>query len=181
MAETIDRMSSMDGSVLEGLFVRELKPTGAFKAALERIGIHLERLEPRYSEETFKKAIELAAEHAYPGVSREEAHFKIGERVIAGYFATILGRVTGGLIPVIGVKRTLGRVSQLWTVPQPGMRISATETPSEWLVNFQNTAMTADLVAGIIQSALRRVDPGLTAKVLLRAPGSGQISVQPSR
>ena len=120
MAEAIDKMSSMDGSVLEGLFVRELKPAGAFKEALKRIGVEPERLEPRYSEETFRKAIDVAAEHAYPGLSLEDAHFKVGERVIAGYFATILGRVSGGLIPIIGVKRTLGRISQLWTVPQPG-------------------------------------------------------------
>lgn len=181
MAAEIDPKFSMDGSVVEGLFVRELKPTGAFKEALKRIGLDTERLDAKYSEETFKNAIDVAAAHAYPGLSVFDAHFKLGERLIAGYFSTILGRVTAGIIPVIGVKRTIGRVSQLWTVPQPGMRISSTETPTEWLLNFQNTAMSADLVAGIVQAALRRADPKIMAKVVMRAPGSGQISVPLAR
>ncbi len=168
----------MDGSVFEGLFVRELKPTGPFKEELKRFGFDVDRLEPRYPEELFRKAIELAAPHAYPGLPVREAHFKLGERVIAGYFSTILGRVTGGLIPVIGVKRTLSRIAQLWQVPMPGMKISAVETPEGWVVDFDNAAMSPDLVAGIIQAELKKADKTVKCVVLEHAPLSGRVSVR---
>ena len=169
---------TMDGSVMEGLFVRELKPSGPFKDALAKIGFDMDKLQPKYTEEIFRKAIEVATSYSYPTVTQHAAHFSLGERLIAGYFSTILGRVTAGIIPVIGAKRTLSRIAQLWQVPQPGMKISAREGPEAWVVSFQNVAMSADLVAGIIQAAIRRVDKKLVCTVLLRAPGSGQVSVR---
>ena len=168
----------MDGSVMEGLFVRELKPSGPFKDALKKIGYDMDKLQPKYPEEIFRKAIEVATSHAYPTLTPHQAHLSLGERLIAGYFSTILGRVTAGIIPVIGAKRTLNRIAQLWQVPQPGMKISAAEGPEVWVVTFQNLAMSADLVAGIIQAAIRRVDKGVVCTVLKRAPGSGQVSVR---
>lgn len=174
MVGTVD---TMDGSVFEGLFVRELKPSGPFKEELKRLGLDVDRLQSKYPESLFRRAVDVAAAQAYPGLTVHEAHFALGERAIAGYFGTILGRVTAGLIPIIGVTGTLKRVARLWQVPQPGMRISAVEQPAAWTISFENPAMTADLVAGITQAALRRADPAIACSVSERRPGGGQVLV----
>ncbi|MFZ5438839.1 MAG: DUF2378 family protein [Myxococcota bacterium] len=176
MSDDVKR--TMDGSVFEGLFVRELRPTGAFSEDLKRIGFDVTRLEPRYPELVFLRAVEVAARHAYPEATLHEAHFFLGSRTIAGYFSTILGRVTATMIPVLGVASTLKRVTSLWTVAQPAMRISAERAPEGFIVSFENDALTADLVAGMLQEGLRRAERELTCAVLERRPGGGRVLVR---
>jgi uncharacterized protein (TIGR02265 family) len=166
----------IDGSVFEGLFVRVLKPTGQFKSDLRRIGFDVDRLEAKYPEEVFGKAVEVAVRYAYPELALETAHTRIGEAVLSGYFETILGRVTSALMPILGVAGVMNRLQRLWNVAQPSMQVAATlDGPATWQIVFSNRVMSADLVASILQSALQRADQRARVRVIERLPGSGSL------
>lgn len=171
-------MSTVDGSIFEGLFIRVLKPQGTFKSQLRGAGFDADRPEARYPEEVFGRALTIATVHAFADEHVAIAHRRIGHALIEGYFVTILGRVTGGLLPVLGVGGTLKRVGPLWKVPQPGMEITAeAQGKGQWLVKFRDRVMTADLVAGILEAALRRADASVNADVIERRLGAGVVRV----
>jgi uncharacterized protein (TIGR02265 family) len=170
--------ATVDGSIFEGLFVRVLKPQGDFKARLRQAGFDADRLEPRYPEEVWGRALVITTAHAFGQDEVATAHRRIGHAMIEGYFTTILGRVTGALMPVLGVDRTLQRVAQLWKVPQPAMEIVAEpEGGGRWRVRFRDAVMTADLVAGILEAALRRAEAGVSVEVVERGEGAGVVRV----
>ncbi len=170
-------MNTMDGSVFEGL-ARQLKPTGAFADELKQAGFDPERLEAKYDEAVFARTIEVAARHVFPEVLLEVAHTKLGNALIDGYFETILGRVTGALMPVLGVGGALKRVQRLWTIAHHAMRITAeNDGPNTWAISFSNAVMTSDLVAGILQAALSRADKRVKVHVVTRMPGGGTLRV----
>lgn len=172
-------MLTVDGSMFEGLFIRVLKPEGAFKTQLRLAGFDVDRLEPRYNEEVFGRALHIATEQAFGDDDVATAHRRLGRALIEGYFGTILGRVTGTLIPLLGVGGTLRRIAQIWQVPQPGMAISAeVENRGRWLVRFRDRVMSADLVAGILGAALQRADPTVRVEVVERRVGAGVVRVR---
>lgn len=172
-------MATVDGSIFEGLFLRVLKPQGAFKSQLKAAGFDADRPEPRYPEEVWGRALDVTRAHAFAHEDAAAAHRHIGHAMIEGYFDTILGRVTGGLMPVLGVGGTLKRLAKLWKVPQPGMEIIAeAEGPGRWRVAFHDRVMTADLVAGILEAALRRADGTVNVEVVERVFGAGVVRVK---
>ncbi|MDP2274539.1 MAG: DUF2378 family protein [Archangium sp.] len=172
-------MSTVDGSIFEGLFLRVLKPEGAFKSQLRGAGFDVDRPQGRYPEDVFGRALTVTTAYAFGREDITMAHRRIGHALIEGYFMTILGKMTGGLIPVLGLGGTLKKVAQLWKVPQPGMEISAAaEGRGQWVVHFRDRVMTADLVAGILEAALRRADPLVQVEVVARRLGAGVVRVK---
>lgn len=172
-------MGTIDGSVLEGLYLRVLKPEGEFKAQLRAAGFDADRPEARYPEEVFARTLKIAAAQSFGREDPLMAYRRLGHALIEGYFVTILGRVTAAMLPVLGVAGALKRIGRLWTVPQPGMVISAKpEEAGRWTITFSNESMTADLVAGIVEAALRRIDATVNAEVLERSHCAGVVLVK---
>lgn len=170
---------TMDSSVFEGLFVRALKPTGAFLEDLKRVGVDPARLEPKYPEATFRAALDLACRHAYPELAQEAAWHRLGADVIAGYFTTILGRIAAGLVPAVGVEGSLKRLQFLWSAPQPAMRIQAERTGErDWKVTFENAHLPADFVAGVLEAGLSRSGTKVQARTTERRGTGGTVRVQ---
>lgn len=169
-------MSTMDGSVFEGLFVRQLKPDATLSAALTAVGFNPSRLEAKYPEEVFGRAVEAALPLAFPDVSKELAYRAMGAALIDGYFETILGRITGSMMPILGVSGTLKRVQQLWRVAQPGMTVNAMhDADGSWTIDFQNKVIGPEMVAGIIETALKRADQRVRITVEEHLPGGGKL------
>lgn len=171
-------MSTIDGSIFEGLFLRVLKPEGDFRSQLRSAGFDADKPEPCYPEEVLGRALTVTTAHAFAGDDVATAHRRIGNALIEGYFVTVLGRVSKGLLPVLGVGGTLWRLARLWKVPQPGMRITSEEEgPGQWLVRFHDRVMNADVVAGILETALQRADPAVRVEVVERGFGAGIVRV----
>ena len=169
-------MSTMDGSVFEGLFVRQLKPDAALRAELAKVGFDPARLEAKYPEEVFARAVEVVVQHDFAGKPLEETHRALGIATIDGYFDTILGRITASMMPLLGVSGALKRVQQLWRVAQPSMTVVATPTsPTTWDISFENKVMHAEMVAGILEASLRRADPRVKVTVVERRAGGGAL------
>lgn len=169
-------MSTMDGSVFEGLFVRQLKPDAKLSAELAAAGFNPARLEAKYPEEVFARAVEVFVRHEFVGQALEVAHRAMGIALVDGYFDTILGRITASMMPVLGVGGALKRVQQLWRVAQPSMVANATPAgEGQWTIEFKNKVMSADMVAGVLEAALHRADKRATLHVDERTPGGGRL------
>lgn len=166
----------MDGSVFEGLFVRQLKPDATFSAELAKVGFDPSRLEAKYPEEVFGRAVDVATKHAFAEVSLELAHRAMGTALIDGYFETILGRITASMMPILGVNGALKRVQQLWRVAQPSMTVAAQlNADGTWTIDFQNKVMSSDMVAGILEAALKRSDERARVHVEESRAGGGTL------
>jgi uncharacterized protein (TIGR02265 family) len=169
-------VSTMDGSVFEGLFVRQLKPDATLSAELAKVGFNPSRLEAKYPEEVFARAVEVAAKHSFADVPHELAHRAMGTALIDGYFETILGRITGSMMPILGVGGALKRVQQLWRVAQPSMTVAAQlNADGSWTIDFQNKVMGPDMVAGILEAALKHSDKRARLHVEERLAGGGKL------
>lgn len=101
-------------SVIDGLFNkalgRDLNPR--LERRLNELGIDLKKLLPMYEHAVWVKALTAAAEELLPGVPLPKAFEQLGARVVTGYFETFIGRALKQLLKAIGVRRTLGRMSQ---------------------------------------------------------------------
>jgi uncharacterized protein (TIGR02265 family) len=100
---------------VEGLFGRGLtgRVSPGLKEQLRQVGLDLDRpLLPAYPLATWSRSVELAAEMLYPDERREQALFKVGERMVDGYLETTMGRAMFGVLRLLGPQRTLGRMQK---------------------------------------------------------------------
>ncbi len=58
-------------------------------------------------------SIACARRNAFPHLNDADAYRALASVFIKGYFNTIIGRLTGVVIPIIGPAKTLGRAQKL--------------------------------------------------------------------
>jgi uncharacterized protein (TIGR02265 family) len=94
---------------VEGLFKRVLGPkaTPQLKAELAALGL---TGPVDVEQERWVSALKVVVRHLYPGVPPDEAYFRLGRELIAGYEETLLGRAAMGMMRLLGPQRTVRRV-----------------------------------------------------------------------
>ena len=100
---------------VEGLFVRGLgtRITPTLRQQLKQAGLDLDkRLLPAYPVEVWERCVGLAAKSLHPEYPEAVAFRMLGERHIAGYSETMLGRAIFGVLRLMGPKRRLSRTRQ---------------------------------------------------------------------
>lgn len=100
---------------VEGLFVRGLgtRITPTLRQQLKQAGLDLDkRLMPAYPVEVWERCVALAARSLHPEYPEAVAFRMLGERHIAGYSETMLGRAIFGVLRLMGPKRRLSRTRQ---------------------------------------------------------------------
>jgi uncharacterized protein (TIGR02265 family) len=125
---------------IEGLYKRALGGNlpGSLKEQLRREGLDLDRkLLPAYPVETWEKCLTLTARAFYPGKPDAEAMKLLGERHIAGFHETMLGRALFGVLKLLGPRRRLSRTRQNFRAGNNYQEVRITEvSPTEvdmWL------------------------------------------------
>jgi uncharacterized protein (TIGR02265 family) len=164
----------VDGAVLEGLFLRGVKPTGALRDALKELGYDNDKPEAKYPRSVLIECVSCARRLAYPGMSDAAAYRKLGAIFVDGYFSTILGRLTAASLAVVGPGAALKRAEKFWRRGDPGISIVSKEIgPKLWRLEYKNPIGPGDYVAGIIEAAGKRADASLTVSVESEMPLSG--------
>jgi uncharacterized protein (TIGR02265 family) len=95
---------------VEGLFLVGLRSqrTPGFDARLKLLGIDLQRpLLPAYPRETWAHALRLAAEQLWPGLSLEDAHYALGQCLVAGYVRTPVGSAVARVLRLLSARMVL--------------------------------------------------------------------------
>ncbi len=169
----------IDGSLLEGLFQRQLQPQGAFAEELRSLGYDADFQKPSYDRRLAVSFIACARRNAFPHLNDADAYRALASVFIKGYFNTIIGRLTGVVIPIIGPAKTLGRAQKLWTRGDPAMLIRSAQVEAKrWRLDYENCVWHPEYVAGIIEAAVKLAAPNVSVNVLEGDGTTGVLSAQ---
>jgi len=172
-----ESVATVDGAVLEGL-ARLMEPQGAFADELRAVGFDVQHPETRYAPAVLLAVLDVGARHRYPERTREEAHREIGQRFVEHFFGTFLGRVSGALLQVLGMKRFLLRLPKVAALTTDGLEVLVEQggRNNELRITFRGPDMSPDFTTGAIEGAAQAGKSDLRAEIVRR--GVGEFEVQ---
>lgn len=165
------RVDYIQGSTVEGLFARALKPTGEFDAELRRVGVDVQRLEPTYPLTVWYAALRIARQRVAGHLPDDQAYRLLGDRLISGFFDTLVGKMVSVGMPLLGPDATLQRLARMWRTGQPSLRMETLrEADRRWRLTLHQDGVVPDFCAGILESGLTRTGVQPRVTVLERSP-----------
>lgn len=169
--------NEVDWSIFESLFVRAFQPTGTFADELKMAGLDLKSPLPRYPESTLTTALDVAWRHAYPRLTRDEAHRKLGLRSGERFFETRVGSVMGAAMPLVGPDRVMASMPRRIKSGTTGDCQVEKLSDGDWRITFGATT-SPEFAAGNLVAALRRCKVTPTAQVEPTSDGKTHIRVR---
>jgi len=171
--------ATTNNSVFDALFVRLLRPQGAFKAELRAAGYDPDRPERIYPSSVLLAALDIAARHVYPGLAREEAHRKLGQRFADRYLDTVLGRLTRTVVLAVGVDKFLMQIPRIVPLSSTGLTVTAKRLgPDEFQLVYTGEDLSPDFTAGSLEGGAHSSSIfNLRAQVVRRAPAEFELRV----
>lgn len=167
----------IDGSMVEGLFLRALQVSGPLADELRRIGIDLQHLAPHYPRAVFLAGLELAARLDYPSLAHPRALHELGRRTVEGFLSTLLGQVIGAAVVLGGADRVMAKLPRYARTGDASYdRIQVTKLgPGAWRADVNDPEALPDYFAGMTEAWLRRAH--VTPTLHLEHRGLGQFSM----
>lgn len=160
--------TSVDGSVIEGLFVRALKVDGALADELRSIGIDVRHLKPRYSRNDFRRGLDVAGKKLFPDKLSADADRELGRLFTQGFLSTIVGSVMGAALSVLSPERFIQRLPKTLSLSSKEITAVAIEqAPRHWIVESSRPG-AADFTAGAVEVWMKRMrlDAAITVTTL---------------
>jgi len=169
-----------DGSVFEALFARLLQPQGAFREELRATGYDPDFPDLRYPNAVLLAALDVAARHVYPELSREQAHRKLGQRFTDRYFTTILGRITRTLVLSLGVDRFVMQIPKIVHLSATGVTVTVRKLgPGQFQLVYACEAQSPDFIAGSLEGGVDNLSAfNLRAEVVRREPDGFELRLK---
>jgi uncharacterized protein (TIGR02265 family) len=166
-------------SVFEGLFIRAVQPTGAFLAALQAAGYDPARPELRYPTRVWHACVEVARRHLYPQLPEAEGFRTLGHVFMEGYYQTLIGKVVGAAMPLLGPERSIQRIPRTWKASQPGLGVHVEKKGERhYLIRLEEQGMLADFCAGLLESAANPLSAKIRVDVVERGPAHCVLSAR---
>jgi uncharacterized protein (TIGR02265 family) len=169
----------MHPSVLEGLLEHALPASGPEGAALGRTlreaGLpgRLAREGGGCTSDVLLGCLELACREVLPALPREEAMHALGVRFASGFLHTLLGRMVGATLPVLGPEGFLKRLPRLFALAAPSSRIAVhQEGPGAWRLEVWDPCPLPDFAAGLVAQGLAVTGTAARVRVAERRAGS---------
>jgi len=103
-------MARIAVNTFEALFLKALQVEGPVVAELKAVGFDVARLEPSYDVTVWRAALDVAGRHAYPDLSRDQADYQLGARLVDGYFDTLVGKVMLAAFPLLSAEALCKRL-----------------------------------------------------------------------
>ena len=155
-----------DQSVFEGLFTNVLKPKGKFVEDLVAVGYDPQHPERTYPTRIWVNAVKVACRHACPGMPEGEALNRLGRLYIGGFLDTIIGRLIGVSLQVLGPEAIIKRLPRWAAMGATGIEITLLQQgPSEWKATWKDAYPLAEFLTGILQGGGERA--GISAVELV--------------
>ncbi len=159
-------MGTVDGSLFEGL-ARTFKPEGAFAADLRAVGFDLRSPRVHYPVSVLLAVLDVIHRHAFPELSREEAHRWAGRRMVSTFFETILGKVIQTLLRALGLQRFLLRLPKIAPMGTTGLDIEVVpDGPGALRLIFRSESThPVEFVAGALEGGARGISDELRVQI----------------
>jgi len=154
----------MTRSILfEGLFVHGLSRNEAFEAELFELGFDRDDLLPQYPLRLFRKCLDLACRHFYPGMTVEEGRRRLGRHFVQGFSRTVLGASVMVGLPRIEPSRFLKKFPEQLRFDSAPITVKAVEVSErQYRMEFRTAVdLSPFFLQGVLEEGLRmtRVNP----------------------
>jgi uncharacterized protein (TIGR02265 family) len=165
------------GSLLEALFVRQLKPAGEFAEALLKRGVDVHRLETKYSAEQWVSSQQLAATFAFGHLPTEEAHRQVGRALMQGFLGTLSGRLIAVALPLMSVRQFLLRTPRFMKMGVPVETVSVSEQGERNMrIEVANSVGSrGDVYAGVLEVGIEKLKA--TPHISVEKEGAGFVAL----
>ncbi len=153
-------MALVEGSLFEALFVKALKPTGAFADELLVLGVDVKSIAARYESEQWVKAQLLAAKYAFGHLPEAKAHRMVGRALLEGFLKTLVGRLIEVAIPFMNPQQFLLRAPRFMRMGSPSEVVTATvvDDTHVQLTVRPRIGTHAAAYAGVLEVGLERLN-----------------------
>ncbi len=165
--------STTEFSTFEGTFLRGLKVDEAFRAELkQKLGIDLQRPEPRYPTRLWRDALDLAVQRYFANRDPNEARRELGRVALEGFLSTISGRFMGAaLSTLIGPEALMKRMPKFFQLARPGLDVTAREeAKGQWRGVWRDPYPDPYFTLGLVEGAGKRTKATFTGSVARSAP-----------
>jgi uncharacterized protein (TIGR02265 family) len=146
-------------AAVEGVFLRGLvgMVTPSLSSKLRDLGLDLDRkLRPTYPREAWARMLEVTVAELFPNVSRDEGFRRLGEKAVTGIAYTMIGKVLVQMAKLMGPRRSLLRLPQVFTSVNNFMKMELQELePTHFVVHVDETYGHPAYVQGAMQAAMR--------------------------
>ena len=143
---------------VEGLFTRalggEVPPT--LQDQLRGMGLDLGKsLLPAYPVPVWNQVLEATAHALYPGDPVQKSARLLGERMMHGYRATLVGGAVLALAKIIGPRRALLRSRQNWRSGNNYSEVNVEElSPTDFRLTFNESGISRWVSQGLLSAGL---------------------------
>ncbi|MCA2978035.1 MAG: DUF2378 family protein [Myxococcaceae bacterium] len=123
-------------------------------AEAQALGVDLDRLNPAYPIEAWRKLTALVAQALHPQVTGPVAEYRLGQRLIREYGSTLMGRALLATLRVLGPRRAFSRVSRSFRTANNFTEDRVTQHGPNHFELWLNELDTPYLSQGVLQAAL---------------------------
>jgi len=149
-------------SAVEGVFLRGLvgMVTPSLSTKLRTLGLDLDqKLRPTYPREAWTRMLEVTVAELFPGVSQDEGFRLLGAKAVNGISHTMIGKVLVQMARLMGPRRSLLRLPQVFTSVNNFMKMELAEVePNHFHVHVSETYGHPAYVLGAMQAAMSLSD-----------------------
>jgi len=167
-------------SVFEGLFRRALRVDhdSPLADALREVGFDLRVPKGRYPSEVWRAALDVAARHRFPDLTLEQGHHELGRLFTAGFFETIIGKVIGSIVPLLGTDLWLARMPKFANMTSTGLSLEVERAGEKrWRLRYRSRTASAHFVTGALLGGVDRTKVPVSIEIEARTPGGFDLLV----
>lgn len=167
-------------SMFEGMYVRALQPTGAFKERLKAKGYDADHVQVEYPMQVWTDCLDVAAAEVYPGETSERAWWLLGRRFIEGYLDTLVGKVITVSLPFLTARTFMQRVPRFVSTGLSGGQtyLDRQSERGAVLVLKGLDSRSASLMGGVIEVCFERMGlRGARLEASAKGPEHGELHV----
>ena len=151
---------AIQGSILEGLFVRGPASDPALQARLVPLGFDAQNLQPSYPPLIFQSCIAEASRFFWPELSLPDAQARLGAMTVEGFQGTVLGSITLAALKLLGPERLLKQLpKRIFSGQNYGHSAVRELSPGRWEIDYLGIPggipYNRDFVCGAIEATLK--------------------------
>ncbi|WP_224244746.1 DUF2378 family protein [Hyalangium gracile] len=165
--------------LFEGLFVLGLPRNEAFEAELREAGFDRDDLVPQYPLSLFRRCLDIACKHFYPGLTVEEGRRRLGQQFAQGFSQTVLGRVVSVNLPLLGPARFLKKFPEHLRFDSSPIVVNAVEIHERgYRMEFRTgVGLSPHFLRGLLEEGLRMTKVTPTIRVTQSSPISFDLHI----